>query len=258
MGERQTEDLVVACSNQAWGIPSPPVQEDSYDSLFLSAATQRNFLTADSPGCRPLTGIPDMLVLGFIIGLTGALAPGPTLVAAIDASVKGGWSAGPKVTLGHIAVEILMVVVIAAGLSVILTGYSAFVAAAGGIALVMFGLLTLNGARSARIDTPSRYDGNATPVLAGFLTSIGNPYFWIWWLTVGSAFLISAMEGGLVVMLAFIAGHWSADLVWYTLVSAGIHKGRFFLGQREYRLVLAGCGIFLVGFGIYYLSSLLP
>ena len=204
-----------------------------------------------------MTGTIDMLILGFVIGLTGALAPGPTLVAAINASVKGGWTAGPKVTLGHIAVEILMVAVIAAGLAVALSGYSAVVAAVGGIALIGFGLVTLNGSRTARIDIPSDHDKDAAPVIAGFLTSIGNPYFWIWWLTVGSALLISAMDGGLVIMLAFIAGHWGADLSWYTLVSTGIHKGRFFLGQREYRIVLAGCGIFLVGFGIYYLSSLL-
>ncbi|HNO09100.1 MAG TPA: LysE family transporter, partial [Methanoregulaceae archaeon] len=53
-----------------------------------------------------------MAGLGFLIGLTGALAPGPTLVATIKASLKSGWSAGPRVTLGHIVVEILMVLLI--------------------------------------------------------------------------------------------------------------------------------------------------
>ncbi|HPD74947.1 MAG TPA: LysE family transporter [Methanoregulaceae archaeon] len=198
-----------------------------------------------------------MLILGYLVGLTGALAPGPTLVAAINASVREGWTAGPKVTLGHMAVEIVMVGVIAAGLAVVLAGYSAVVAGVGGIALVTFGLLTLNGARSAGIDTPSGDAPTAAPVLAGFLTSIGNPYFWIWWLTAGSALLIGAMEGGVIIMLAFIAGHWGADLSWYTLVAAGIHKGKFFLGQREYRIILAACGVFLVGFGLYYLSSVI-
>lgn len=205
-----------------------------------------------------MTGVPEMLVLGYIIGLTGALAPGPTLVAAINAAARSGWTAGPKVTFGHMAVEVVMMLVIAAGLAVVLTKYSALVAIIGGIALVVFGLLTLNGSRTAKIDEPSGDAPTAAPVLAGFLTSIGNPYFWIWWLTVGSALLIGAMEGGIIVMLAFIAGHWGADLSWYTLVAAGIHKGRFFLGQREYRIVLAACGVFLLGFGIYYLASVIP
>jgi len=201
-------------------------------------------------------GIPEMIVLGFIIGLTGALAPGPTLVATINASVKGGWTAGPKVTLGHMAVEVLMVVIIAAGFSVILTGSASLVAGIGGIALIVFGILTLNGSRTAQVDAPSDRNSSAVPVLAGFLTSIGNPYFWIWWLTVGSALLIGALEGGFLTMAAFIAGHWGADLSWYTIVAAGIHKGRFFLGQREYRTILACCGIFLIGFGLYYLSTI--
>ena len=202
-----------------------------------------------------MTGAPGMLVLGFLIGLTGALAPGPTLVAAINASVKCGWTAGPKVTLGHIAVEILMVAFIAGGLAVVLSGYSAAIAVVGGAALVAFGILTVHGSRKARLEPAGEEPGGAGPVLAGFVTSIANPYFWIWWLTVGSALLVGAMEGGVVVMAAFIAGHWCADLGWYTLVSSGIHKGRFFLSVREYRIVLAACGVFLVGFGLYYLAT---
>lgn len=202
-----------------------------------------------------MSGIVDMLVLGFLIGLTGALAPGPTLVAAINASVKGGWTAGPKVTFGHMVVEVFMMALVVGGLSLVLTGCSALIAAAGGTALVVFGLLTILGARTARIDVPGEASQRAEPVLAGFVTSIGNPYFWIWWLTVGSALLIGALQGGFVVMIAFIAGHWGADLGWYTLVSASIHKGRFFLGTREYRIVLVACGVFLIGFGAYYLST---
>jgi hypothetical protein len=60
-----------------------------------------------------------------------------------------------------------------------------------------------------------------------------------------------------MVMIAFIAGHWGATLGWYTLVSVSIHKGRFFLSTREYRIVLASCGIFLVVFGVYYVSTVI-
>lgn len=205
-----------------------------------------------------MTGAPEMLVLGYVIGLTGALAPGPTLVATINASVTGGWTAGPKVTLGHMAVELIMLLVIVAGLSVILTGYSGLVAVVGGTALIVFGLLTLAGSPAAKLTGSPRDTPIAAPVLAGFLTSVGNPYFWIWWLTVGSALLIGAMEGGIVAMLAFMAGHWGADLSWYTLIAAGIHKGRFLVKDRGYRIVLGACGVFLVGFGAYYLASALP
>jgi threonine/homoserine/homoserine lactone efflux protein len=200
------------------------------------------------------------LLLGFLIGLTGALAPGPTLIATIDASIKGGWTMGPRLTLGHIAVEILMVILILAGLSVVIGGYSWLIAGIGGMALMVFGMLTILESRHAQTilakGTSINERTTARPFVAGVVTSISNPYFWLWWFTVGSALMISAYAGGLGTALAFILGHWTADLGWFTLVSVSIHQGRFFLREREYRWTLAACGIFLVFFGGYYLTTL--
>jgi threonine/homoserine/homoserine lactone efflux protein len=198
------------------------------------------------------------LALGFLIGLTGALAPGPTLVATIQASVKGGWTMGPKVTFGHILVESALVVLTVFGLSVIFSQYTTIIAVIGGIALVVFGILTVRGSRTAVMTVESGDDATTRPVVAGVVTSISNPYFWIWWFTVGSALLVSTMAGGIQNAVAFIIGHWSADLAWLTLVSSGIHKGRFFLGPREYRIILLVCGLFLIGFGLYYTLSAFP
>ena len=203
----------------------------------------------------------NMLVLGFLIGLTGALAPGPTLIATINASLQGGWTMGPRVTLGHVAVEILMVILIIVGLSVVIGNYSWLIAGIGGAALMVFGILTVLESRHAHINpvqgTSLDEKTITRPFIAGAVTSISNPYFWLWWFTVGSALMIGALAGGISTAIAFIVGHWAADLGWFTLVSVSIHKGRFFLGEREYRWTLAACGIFLVIFGGYYLMTLL-
>ena len=53
-----------------------------------------------------------MVFLGFVIGLTGALAPGPTLVATINASINGDWMTGLKVSLGHAIIELFIVLII--------------------------------------------------------------------------------------------------------------------------------------------------
>jgi threonine/homoserine/homoserine lactone efflux protein len=195
-----------------------------------------------------------MVMLGFVIGLTGALVPGPTLVATINASLKGGWSAGPRVTLGHAAVELLMVLLIIAGLSVAIGEYSWIIAVIGGIALLVFGVMTIREARNARIDFTETAE-TARPFLAGIITSISNPFFWIWWFTVGSALLIGAYSGGVVLALAFILGHWAADLGWFTLVAVSVNRGSFILSERAYRWILGVCGGFLILFGAYYLSG---
>jgi len=197
----------------------------------------------------------NMMVLGFLIGLTGALAPGPTLIATINASLRQDWKAGPLVTLGHIVAEVVIVGLIVGGLTLFIGDYAWLIAGIGGFALVIFGILTILESRQVRIDITGDNQQTTTPFLAGVITSISNPYFWIWWFTVGSALLIGAYQGGIVIVLAFILGHWMADLGWFTLVSVSIHKGRFVLGEQQYRLLLAACGVFLVLFGGYYLFT---
>jgi threonine/homoserine/homoserine lactone efflux protein len=201
--------------------------------------------------------ILEMLALGFLIGLTGALAPGPTLVATINASLKGGWSMGPRVTLGHATVELFIVLFIAAGFALVIGDHAWLISGIGGLALLLFGTLTLRDARTATLPLTGEPAETVHPFLAGVITSISNPYFWIWWFTVGSALIIGAYAGGLVLVIAFIAGHWAADLGWLTLVSVSIHRGRFVLDERHYRWILGLCGLFLIVFGGYYLAGFL-
>jgi threonine/homoserine/homoserine lactone efflux protein len=181
-----------------------------------------------------------MFILGFVIGLTGALAPGPTLVATINASITGDWTTGLKVSLGHVIVELFLVILILLGLATIALPYTSAIA----------------GSRKAtmRTSSPKKL---ANPYMAGLVTSAANPYFWIWWLSIGSAMVIAGLQGGLVLVGALMIGHWSADTVWLTLVSTGVSKGRTIVPDSTYQKIIALCGIFLILFGAYYLSRLL-
>src|SRR5512137_1978407 len=145
--------------------------------------------------------ILQMLAMAFTIGLTGALAPGPTLVTTVNSSLKEGWKAGPKVAAGHALVETLIFLLIIGGLADAMQGYSRAIALAGGLALMIFGFMTVLGSRSATLAVPEgQIIGNA--YLAGIVTSAANPYFWIWWLTIGSALVLSGLHSG-VMMAAF-------------------------------------------------------
>lgn len=199
----------------------------------------------------------EMLALAFAIALTGALAPGPTLVATINLSLKGGWTMGPKVSIGHAAVEAAIFLLVVLGLNVAAEQYRAPLSLIGGAALIGFGALTLRGSRSASMSSRSS-DISENPYIAGALTSAANPYFWIWWLSVGSVFLIDGLAGGLILAAIFMIGHWGGDFGWYTLVSASIDRGRSVLSERNYQRILAACGVFLMLFGAYYLKSSIP
>jgi threonine/homoserine/homoserine lactone efflux protein len=201
-----------------------------------------------------VSGILSTLALGLIIGFTGALAPGPTLVATINASLNGNWAAGLKVSLGHIVIETAIFFLIILGLAGIASPYTTLIALVGGVALIVFGIMTIAGSWTATI-AAGPAQATANPYMAGLLTSAANPYFWIWWLSVGSALLISSLEGGFLLAAVFMLGHWCADTVWYTFVSTSIARGKTFLSDQSYHRIMAGCGIFLVLFGLYYMSG---
>ncbi|HDR72815.1 MAG TPA: LysE family translocator [Methanoculleus sp.] len=190
----------------------------------------------------------------FVIGLTGAVAPGPMLVATIDASVRDGWKAGPMVVAGHMAIELVLSALVLLGFAAIALQYFSLVAAAGGVALIIFGVLSISGA-SARQASPEDAPPAVHPFVAGVVTSASNPYFWIWWLTIGSAFVLSGYQTGMIMAMAFMGGHWMADLGYYTLVAAATERGRELLPEKGYRLVLSATGVFLIVFGLYYLTS---
>jgi len=194
-------------------------------------------------------------LLGLVIGLTGALVPGPTLVATINTSVTGGWKTGARVSAGHALIEAVIFSAIILGVSAVtaVSEYSGLIGAIGGTALVLFGILTIRGAGSG---VPEGGSGSvvANPYLAGAVTSVSNPYFWLWWFSVGSALVLAAARQAFLFALAFLAGHWSADFGWYTIVSASIHRGKRIFDEHVYAWVLRGCGAFLVLFGISYLS----
>jgi threonine/homoserine/homoserine lactone efflux protein len=194
-------------------------------------------------------------LLGLVVGLTGALAPGPTLVATINGSIAGNWKIGPKVTLGHMIAESVIFILIVLGLATLALPYTTTFALTGGIALIVFGALTIMGSRGATLSGPvTGTVGN--PYLAGLVTSVANPYFWIWWLTIGSAMVIAGLAGGIVLAAVFMVGHWCADLGWFTLVSTGVSRGKTILSDISYRRIMGVCGVFLILFGAYYLSIL--
>jgi threonine/homoserine/homoserine lactone efflux protein len=209
-----------------------------------------------------------MLLVAFGIGLTGALTPGPTLVATIRASVEYGWYAGPVITAGHCLVEFVVFVLILVGLITIAGQYSWLIAAFGGVALVIFGIMTVLGSRTMSLSEtltegvsmaksgwgPTRTRGIMQIFLSGVVTSLANPFFWVWWLSIGSAMVLAGLEGGLVLGAAFLVGHWIADITWYTVVSVTIHRGRTLLSDNGYRAINTLCGVFLVIFGVWFFS----
>ena len=195
----------------------------------------------------------DMLLVGFAVGLTGALMPGPMLFATIDSSLKKGWIAGPEVVFGHAILELFIAILIVFGLTSFIGSEAiVFISVVGGFVLIVFGVMTIRGASDASDALHSDGAIVSNPIAAGFLTSASNPYFWIWWLAAGSALVMRGLEIGLLAVAFFVIGHWMADIGWYSVVSTSFSRGKSLMSSKTYERVLVSCGLFLMAFGAWF------
>lgn len=201
----------------------------------------------------------EMLTIGFAVGLSGALVPGPMLFATIDSSMRKGWTSGPKVVMGHALLEIVLCTFIVLGMtSFVGEKELSAISLIGSVVLILFGILTIKDARSEALSTGSKTNRiSANPVAAGFITSVSNPYFWIWWLAAGSALVLKGLEISLPAAVLFVFGHWMADLSWFSVVSASFSKGKELMSSRTYEFVLLSCGMFLILFGSWFAFGVL-
>ncbi len=182
------------------------------------------------------------------------------LTASITESLAKGYKAGTSVVLGHVVAEASMVVLMALGLSQLigLKGPFVIICVIGGVFLCFMGVnLVRQGRRAAAIDAPTRDRGSTHgPVYSGLMTSVFNPYFFMWWFTVGGAFIFQGLQlAGLVGLVAFLLGHWMSDFSWYGFVSYCIDKGSTIMGPKAYQGILIGCGIFLAILGTSFIYN---
>jgi threonine/homoserine/homoserine lactone efflux protein len=194
----------------------------------------------------------------FLVGLSGALMPGPILTVTIAHAVRRGHLAGPLVSLGHAIVEGALVVGLALGLSQVLQlpMVSGTIGVLGGLCLLYMGAgMIRQPAPTELVSTGAGGHTGMGPVAAGALLSISNPYWVLWWATVGAAYLLLALRYGPLGIAVFFAGHIMADLGWLSAVGSAITAGRNLFTPRIYKGILVVCGAFLLCLGVYFLVS---
>ena len=94
-------------------------------------------------------------------------------------------------------------------------------------------------------------------IIDGILLSLANPYWSIWWASIGLGYIFHAMAFGITGVIVFFVGHILADFVWYAAISIAVSRGRSFLNDSLYRKLIGGCATFLLLFSFYFLYSAL-
>lgn len=193
----------------------------------------------------------------FVIALSGALMPGPVLTVTVSESARRGAVAGPLMIFGHAILELCLVLALLAGLAPLFSRNDVFVTVSllGGIILFWMAVTMFRDLPGLRLNFADDREKPRSLVLAGILLSLANPYWLIWWATIGIGYIMYSLKFGVAGIIAFFLGHILADLAWYSLISFGIAKGRNFFTDAFYRKLIGGCATFLVVFSLYFFYS---
>lgn len=202
-----------------------------------------------------MDGLGDpLLFLGLVafISLSGALMPGPVFATAVAKGYQDR-HAGAKITAGHALIEIPLVAAIFLGFETVLKDTTVFAAIGlvGGAFLLYMGISMMR----TRIDDGQVQGSRLRPFTAGVALTAVNPYFLLWWATVGASLIGTALGYGLIILPLFVMVHLACDLGWLEFVSFSVNRSRKFLTGRRYRILFVACGSFLIAFALYFVVS---
>jgi len=200
----------------------------------------------------------DFIATVVVVTASGALAPGPLSFGVLMQGSKGGALAGFSCAIGHTLVEFPLVLALALGLLAAASQpfIKSVIGVAGGLGLIVFGILQIRDTISA--GRPVSRSGRKTLptgalVLGAALTGL-NPYFILWWLTIGSVLIVQALAfTALLGVLVMYVSHVWMDYAFMTVLAHFGKKGEAIIGSRYYRIVLAIFGVILIYYGASFI-----
>jgi threonine/homoserine/homoserine lactone efflux protein len=184
----------------------------------------------------------------FVVAFSGALMPGPVLAVTLAGSRRHGFWFGPMVAVGHGLVELPVVVLLAVGLLAVLDNRWVIgtIGYLGSAAMVWMAVGMFLRTRHAESEAPEDGRVRLGATGSGIITTVANPYWYLWWISMGAVLVAGATAAGWLGVAVFFIGHVAADFACCTAVSLGVAKGRRYLEGRVYQGLLIACGAILL------------
>ena len=204
-----------------------------------------------------MTEIIEFAIIVIVISASGVMAPGPLFAANISYGLREGAKSGIKMAIGHTIVEFPLVILLGIGVFSleIFPEFRMIISVVGAITLFVFALV--------QIKTVLQNNKNITsipkhsPLVTGIVLSALNPFFIIWWLTIGFKLISDAMWiwafSGIVIV--FFLHIWM-DFAWLGGISFLASKSSKILSNRNYKFIMIGLSLLLVYFGITFLVDI--
>ena len=224
----------------------------------------------------------------IVLSTSGVLSPGPLFLANLIYGSREGYYVGIKIANGHMTVELLLIILLSLSifeLSHFTVGPAALkvLGITGGIAIILFSVAQISNVTEGIRDTGDAVDKNnkskkldigygnnylffldkinrridREPLIVGIIFTAMNPFFIIWWLTIGlklisDSIYLFGIIGGVLVLFSF---HIWMDYAWLALTAYLISKGRSIFKLRSYYVFIICINVILISYGFYILGT---
>jgi threonine/homoserine/homoserine lactone efflux protein len=202
-----------------------------------------------------MTSILEFAITVITISVSGVMSPGPLFAANVAYGVKGGWKTGIKIAYGHTIVELPLVILLGVGAISLasLPQFREYISVIGAISLFAFAGIQIRGVIQK---TSSGYSSKHGPFFIGIFLSALNPFFLIWWFTIGFKLISDALilysSTGIAIMFAL---HIWMDYTWLGGVGFLSSRGKKILTTKNYSIFIIVISGVLVYFGMSFLMQ---
>ena len=193
------------------------------------------------------------LVSVIFISMSAIMMPGPVFAVTIAKGHKDK-NAGALIALGHGIIEVPLILLIYLGFAKFFTSdaIKMVIGLVGGAMLIFMGIQMFKGRKSMAAESG---DLPYSSLTAGIITTSSNPYFFLWWGTIGTTLILMANTFGLIGFLLFAIVHWLCDFIWSLFVSVATFKSRHLWNNRIHEIVFSICSAILIIFGLRFIIS---
>ena len=195
------------------------------------------------------------LLLSLVtISLSGVMMPGPMFTVTLAKSYRSPW-AGAQISLGHAVIEVPLILLIYFGFIQFFQNITVQLV----LSILGGGMIIWLGINMLRARAEIAQGGKDLPYnafMAGIITSGSNPFFLLWWTTIGSMLIMRFLDFvGTRGLPIFIIVHWICDLVWLSFVSILVYRTHSLWGRKFQEGLFITGSLLLAGFGIWYTIS---
>jgi threonine/homoserine/homoserine lactone efflux protein len=194
------------------------------------------------------------------LSASGVLAPGPLFFANLAYGTQHDRWSGIKVAYGHTIVELPLIIILAAGLVAFDTAkkYTGVIGVIGGIAILVFAGLQIASIfkQIHGYEKNSNSLGSKGPIIGGIILSALNPFFVLWWFTVGLKLVVDSEVFGVVNGIAILfALHIWMDYAWLGSTAYLASIGASVLRSKYYPALRLGLTVVLIYYGVSFVSE---